>query len=168
MAASSRSPGPRRFSRGFSLNAELARLLGIPRQRVNDWLSCERSPDGETTLLLLQWVSAVEAQQNKKADRASTQPARTTQKKQNRIARKGDPAPNSAIETRSKSPPPHTNTERHGVENYLCAGGRTDKTQMQPAKRGCCLLARGHRHRPEFFRRKWSGWRSYTARHYEW
>jgi DNA-binding transcriptional regulator YiaG len=45
--------------------AELARFLGKPPQRVNDWLSGEVAPGGEITLLMLEWVQAEEANQQK-------------------------------------------------------------------------------------------------------
>jgi hypothetical protein len=39
--------------------ARLARLLGLPRQRVDDFLTGRRAlPDAERTLLLLQWLEA--------------------------------------------------------------------------------------------------------------
>jgi hypothetical protein len=41
--------------------SELARFLGVPRQRINDWLSGVRAPGGEVTLQLLEWVQAGEA-----------------------------------------------------------------------------------------------------------
>ncbi|MBI5381270.1 MAG: hypothetical protein HZA31_05160 [Opitutae bacterium] len=38
--------------------AKLARLLGVPRQRVNDYLRATQAcPDAERTLLLLCWVA---------------------------------------------------------------------------------------------------------------
>ncbi len=41
----------------------LARLLGVPRQSVNDWLAGRKEPGGETTLRLLRWVEQAERQQ---------------------------------------------------------------------------------------------------------
>ena len=39
--------------------AQLARLLGVPRQRVHDFLVGRgRMPDAERTLLLLEWLAA--------------------------------------------------------------------------------------------------------------
>ena len=39
--------------------AKLARLLGVPRQRVHEYLKSKSAcPDGERTLLLLCWVAA--------------------------------------------------------------------------------------------------------------
>jgi hypothetical protein len=41
--------------------AQLARILGIPRQRLHDYLKTGRAcPDAERTLLLLCWVAARE------------------------------------------------------------------------------------------------------------
>ena len=41
--------------------ARLARHLGVPRQRVTDYLNGRRVPDGETTLRLLHWLTAARA-----------------------------------------------------------------------------------------------------------
>jgi hypothetical protein len=39
--------------------AKLGRILGVPRQRVDDYLVAHRRmPDAERTLLLLQWLAA--------------------------------------------------------------------------------------------------------------
>ena len=46
--------------------AELADFLGVPRQRVSEWLSGKREPGGETTLKLLNWVQGQEASPTKK------------------------------------------------------------------------------------------------------
>lgn len=48
---------PYLHKRGAKSN--LARLLGVPRQRIQDFLKQQKaSPDAERTLLLLCWVSA--------------------------------------------------------------------------------------------------------------
>ena len=48
---------PHLHKRGAKTN--LARLLGVPRQRIQDYLKqCSASPDAERTLLLLCWVAA--------------------------------------------------------------------------------------------------------------
>lgn len=59
-------------------HAALARYLGEPPQRVNDWLSGGRNPGGEVTLLMLEWVTAEEAKQQKSPGRALTHPERQT------------------------------------------------------------------------------------------
>lgn len=72
--------------------SELARWLGTEPQRVNDWLSGVNAPGGEVTLLLLEWVAAEEANQNKSPGRAPTRPERKTQ-----------PRTESKHETKTKS-----------------------------------------------------------------
>lgn len=45
--------------RPYGAKARLARLLGVPRQRIHDFLQgCTRQPDAELTLRLLHWLSA--------------------------------------------------------------------------------------------------------------
>lgn len=45
--------------RGYGDKARLARILGVPRQRVHQYLrSSSACPDAERTLLLLAWVHA--------------------------------------------------------------------------------------------------------------
>lgn len=41
--------------------ARLARYLGLPRQRITDYTKGRRTPDAETTLRILYWLSAVHA-----------------------------------------------------------------------------------------------------------
>ena len=41
--------------------ARLARYLGVPRQRITDYLNGRRIPDGEMTLRLLHWLTASRA-----------------------------------------------------------------------------------------------------------
>ena len=41
--------------------ARLARYLGVPRQRITDYLKGRRLPDCEMTLRLLHWLSATRA-----------------------------------------------------------------------------------------------------------
>jgi transcriptional regulator with XRE-family HTH domain len=60
----------------------LANYLGLPLASVSQWLSGDREPGGETTLRLLEWVTAEEAQQNKNPGSASTQPGRKTRSTQ--------------------------------------------------------------------------------------
>lgn len=44
--------------------ANLARILGLPRQRINDFITGKKMPDAERTLQLLAWLLA--AQRNRK------------------------------------------------------------------------------------------------------
>lgn len=39
--------------------ANLARILGLPRQRINDFITGKKMPDAERTLQLLAWLFAV-------------------------------------------------------------------------------------------------------------
>jgi hypothetical protein len=49
----------RRALRPYGAKARLARYLGIPRQRLNDYLTGRsRLPDAELTLRLLHWLTA--------------------------------------------------------------------------------------------------------------
>src|ERR1035441_5485659 len=59
--------------------SELARWLKTSPQRITDWLSGTRSPGGEVTLHLLEWVQGEEAKQTKSPGRALTRPERKTQ-----------------------------------------------------------------------------------------
>ena len=43
---------------------ELAKFLGVSPQRVTNWLSMDRAPNGEITLLMQQWVTAQEKNKN--------------------------------------------------------------------------------------------------------
>jgi predicted transcriptional regulator len=43
----------------------LAKFLGVGPSRVSNWLSLNRAPNGEVTLLMLEWVRAEEAKQQK-------------------------------------------------------------------------------------------------------
>ena len=49
----------------YGSKAQLASAIGVPRQRINDWLSGCRAPGGEYTLKLLEWVTEAEAKQQK-------------------------------------------------------------------------------------------------------
>jgi transcriptional regulator with XRE-family HTH domain len=60
--------------------SELARYMGEPPQRINDWLSGSRVPSGEVTLHLLDWVTAEEAKQ-KSPGSVQPPPERMTQRK---------------------------------------------------------------------------------------
>ena len=42
----------------YGEKAKLGRILGVPRQRVDDFIAGRRLPDGERTLLLLHWLAA--------------------------------------------------------------------------------------------------------------
>jgi transposase-like protein len=68
----------RRATNGRGRKTELARMLGVTPQRLNDWLSGINVPGGEVTLQMRDWVIAWEDQQKKRAGSAQTQPALKT------------------------------------------------------------------------------------------
>jgi transcriptional regulator with XRE-family HTH domain len=57
--------------------SELARFLGVSRQRITNWLSLDCAPNGEVTLLMLDWVTAEEEKQNKSAPGSASNTARS-------------------------------------------------------------------------------------------
>jgi transcriptional regulator with XRE-family HTH domain len=59
---------------------ELAERLDVPLSQVSGWLSGVRNPSGETTLLLLEWVTAEEAKQKSPGSASNTARARTRRK----------------------------------------------------------------------------------------
>ena len=61
------------------MKGRLARDLGVPQSRVSEWLLEKKEPGGETTLRMLAWVSAFEAQQKESPARATTQAEPKTQ-----------------------------------------------------------------------------------------
>ena len=73
---------------GRGQRAELARSLGVPRQRVAQWFSGVSAPNSEDTLRLHEWVAASEAKQTKSAGRGETRPARATRKDQSKANEK--------------------------------------------------------------------------------
>ncbi len=72
---------------------ELAAWLGVPRQSVNDWLSARMEPSGETTLRLLNWVTAEEAKTKKPASVASPAGPTAQTKESNEKKTKSEPPP---------------------------------------------------------------------------
>jgi len=51
-----------RAAQPYGAKARLARHLGIPRQRLNDFLHCRsRLPDAELTLQLMHWFNELRA-----------------------------------------------------------------------------------------------------------
>jgi transcriptional regulator with XRE-family HTH domain len=62
--------------------SELARFLKVPLSRVSEWLSGVRNPSGETTLQLLEWVTAEEAQKHKSPGSATNTARAATRRKQ--------------------------------------------------------------------------------------
>jgi hypothetical protein len=56
---------------------ELADFLDVSVTRVTQWLSRNRAPNGEVTLLMLRWVTAEEAKQKKSGPGSATNTART-------------------------------------------------------------------------------------------
>lgn len=67
----------RRLTTQRGAQAGLAAWLGVTPQRLNDWLSGDSEPGGETTLHLLEWATAEEVTQKKSAARVT---ARATPK----------------------------------------------------------------------------------------
>ena len=63
----------------YGAKSALAREFNVTPASVSEWLSGESSPTAETTLRLLSWVSAYEAQQPKSPGRAQTRPEPKTQ-----------------------------------------------------------------------------------------
>jgi hypothetical protein len=50
------------YATRYGDKAKLSRILGVPRQRVDDYLvGHRRMPDAERTLLLLQWLATRQA-----------------------------------------------------------------------------------------------------------
>jgi DNA-binding transcriptional regulator YiaG len=60
--------------------ADLARFLDVPMPRVSEWLSGARSPGGEATLGLREWVR-LQAEQTKNPERDATRPGRKTRQR---------------------------------------------------------------------------------------
>jgi transcriptional regulator with XRE-family HTH domain len=59
--------------------AALAREFNVTTAAVSQWLSGASAPTAETTLRLLEWVTAAEANETDRAGNAVTRPARKTQ-----------------------------------------------------------------------------------------
>lgn len=71
----------------YGARAALARQFGVTPQAVAEWLSGASAPTAETTLRLLEWVTAEEAKskEKKRAGSGSTRPAlKTRSRKSNR------------------------------------------------------------------------------------
>lgn len=68
----------------------LAKILGVPRQSVNNWLSGRKEPGGETTLRLLHWVEQEEAKQ-KAPDSVCAPPGKTRRRKYKNEKPKSNP-----------------------------------------------------------------------------
>lgn len=63
----------------YGAKSKIALACGVTRQAVDQWLGGESAPKAETTLRLLEWVAAEEANQKKSAGSVSeTRPARKT------------------------------------------------------------------------------------------
>lgn len=63
--------------------ARLARCMGVPRQRVTEWLTGAGAPTAAKTLELLAWVEAAEASQQKKRGGGADTPPPLRPKKEN-------------------------------------------------------------------------------------
>ena len=61
--------------------SELAHYLGVARQQLNSWLSGIKTPGGEVTLQLLEWVAAEEGKQTKSPGSVQPPPERVTRRK---------------------------------------------------------------------------------------
>lgn len=55
----------RRSCAAHGRKAQLAKFLGVPMPRISEWLGGVQQPGGETTLRMLEWVTAEEAKQTK-------------------------------------------------------------------------------------------------------
>lgn len=66
-----------RATSGHGKKTELAKFLGVPPQRVTNWLSLHRAPNGEITILLQQWVNAQEKNKNAPGRVTSTAGSKT-------------------------------------------------------------------------------------------
>jgi len=58
--------------RGSGGRRRLAKFLGVPMPRISEWLNGTKTPAGDTTLRLLEWVTAEEAKQRTGAAGGST------------------------------------------------------------------------------------------------
>jgi transcriptional regulator with XRE-family HTH domain len=79
----------------YGARAALAREFGVTPQAVAEWLSGASAPTAETTLRLLEWVTAEEAQskQKKRAGSGSTRPALKTRKRKSTSHEKTNSGP---------------------------------------------------------------------------
>ena len=64
-------------TQGRGKKKELARALGVPPSRISEWLHGKFEPAAETTLHLLDWVTAEEAK-TKSPGGAETPPGQVT------------------------------------------------------------------------------------------
>ena len=78
----------RRLTKARGSKAALADALGVVPQRLHEWLSGDYEPGGETTLQLLEWVTATEAQQKEEGTRALTRMPRKTRQSKSRTNEK--------------------------------------------------------------------------------
>jgi hypothetical protein len=69
----------RKLTAHYGAKSGLARLIGVERQQLNNWLSRRFSPGGEIALQLLKWVRAKEGNKTKSPDCVVAQPERKTQ-----------------------------------------------------------------------------------------
>jgi transcriptional regulator with XRE-family HTH domain len=74
--------------------SRLAGYLGVPPQRLNDWLSGEHEPSAETALRLLDWVTANEAKQ-KAPEHATNTPGGRKTRSRNHLSHETRPGPKS-------------------------------------------------------------------------
>ncbi len=67
-----------RATRRRGERSALARELGVPRQRVNQWLRHGVAPSAEVALQLQNWVNDPARKQQKEPGRGATRPGRMT------------------------------------------------------------------------------------------
>lgn len=63
------------------MKTRLALYLGVPKQRITNWLNGNRYPNGESVLRLLEWVTAEEAKQRTLAGVSRTHKGEQTRKR---------------------------------------------------------------------------------------
>jgi hypothetical protein len=70
--------------------AELSKWLGVPPSRVSEWLKGKKEPGAETTLRLLEWVTAKEEKQESPASvEAPAEPVTKTKESKHENQRPG-------------------------------------------------------------------------------
>jgi hypothetical protein len=65
-------------TKAYGKKKALAGFLGVSSQQLSNWISEINEPGGEATLLMLEWVTAEEAKQNKNRSSALTPLRRKT------------------------------------------------------------------------------------------
>ena len=86
----------------YGAKRRLAQFIGVPPQRINEWLNGTTVPGGETALALLKWVEAAEAQQKTDPGGALTPPGQMAQQRKSSSNEKPKPGRRKAS---GKNPP---------------------------------------------------------------